>query len=81
MTAIRSAQGHGLGLVVGDDDGGQPALDQPVLDPGAQDGAQARLELAHGLVEEEEVGVADKRAGEAGALLLARRRSWADSGP
>ena len=50
-----------------------PALAEEVLDAAAQHGAQLRLELAHRLVEEIEIGVAHQRAGEAGALLLAAR--------
>ena len=67
----------GLGLVVGDEDRGHAALHAEVLDAAAQHGAQLRLELAHRLVEQIEVGVAHQRAAEAGALLLAagdRRR-------
>ena len=63
----------GLGLVVGDEDRGHAPLDEQALQPAAQHRAQLRLELAHRLVEQVEVGPAHQRAGEAGALLLAAR--------
>ena len=47
----------------------------------AQHGPQPRLELAHRLVEEVEVGPAHQRAGEAGALLLAAGDGGSDSVP
>ena len=73
-------KGDRLGLVVGDEDGRHAALDQIVLDPRAQDGAQLRLELAHRLVEEVEVGAGGPARGRGWRAAAGRPRSWAGSG-
>ena len=63
----------GLRLVMSDEDRRHPVLVEQVLDAAAQHRAQLRLELAHRLVEQIEVGAAHQRAGQRGALLLAAR--------
>jgi hypothetical protein len=60
-----------LGLVVGHEHRRHLVLDQIVLEPRAQDGAQLRLELRHRLVQQRDRCAADQRAGQRGALLLA----------
>jgi hypothetical protein len=60
----------GLGLVMGDEDRGQPALLDEMLDPPAQQRPQLRLQLPHRLVEQMQLRIADQRPPEAGALLL-----------
>ena len=60
-----------MASVLGDEDRGQTALLDKVLDAAAQNGAELRLKLAHRLVEQMQVGIADQRPAEAGALLLA----------
>ena len=68
------AEGHGLGLVVGDVDGGDAqALLQP-RDLGAHLPAQLGVEVRQRLVEEERVGLADDRATHRHALALTARQ-------
>src|SRR5262245_58005065 len=69
--AIR--EGVRLGLVVRDQHRGQAALAQIVLQAAPQDRTQLRLQLAHWLVQEIELGLPHEGAGEAGPLLLAAR--------
>ena len=70
-------QGIGLGLVVRDENGRQAALLDEMLDAAAQQRAQLRFELAHGLVEQMQIGIADQRPPQARALLLAAGdRAW-----
>src|ERR1700722_17929230 len=75
----RDAVGERIGfrLVVSDKDRGHAAIDQKALQATSQDSAQPRLELAHGFVEEIEMGLTHERASETGALLLsARNGAW-----
>jgi hypothetical protein len=65
--------GHGLDLVVGDvdDGGGEPSVQG--LDLGAHLDPELGVEVGEGLVEEEDVGLADDGAANGDALALAAR--------
>ena len=65
--------GHGLLLVVGDEDGGHAEALVELLDLAAHAHAQRRIEVAEGLVEEEHGRLADEGATQRHALLLAAR--------
>ena len=70
------AIGHGgrLELVVGDQDRGHAELALQALDLGAHGQAQGGVEVGERLVEQQELGPLDERAGERHALLLAARK-------
>ena len=60
-----------LGLVVGNVDEGQAELAAELLQLGAQRLAHLAVEVRERLVEQQQLGVRDQRAGEGQALLLA----------
>ena len=60
-----------LGLVMGDEHGGEPEAAVELVDLGADLVAQAGVEVAQRFVEQDEVGSSDEPAGEGDALLLA----------
>ncbi len=64
-------EGHGLDLVVGDVDAGGAELLVLLADVDADLGAQGGVEVAEGLVEEEELGASDDGAAHGDALALA----------
>ena len=64
-------QRNRFGLVMSHDHRRHLLRDKVVLDAGAQQGAQLRLELRHRLVQQVDRGVADQRASEAHPLLRA----------
>ena len=64
-------EGERLGLVVGDEHGGEPEPTVELVDLGPHLVAQAGVEVAERLVEQHEVGSGDEAAGERDALLLA----------
>ena len=65
------AEGERLGLVVGDEHGGEPEPTVELVDLGPHLVAQAGVEVAQRLVEQHEVGSGDETAGEGDTLLLA----------
>ena len=62
---------HGLLLVVGDVDEGEPDLGLDALELDLHLAAQLEVERAERLVEQQHLGVVDQRAGQCHALLLA----------
>ena len=65
------AEGERLGLVVGDEHGGEAEPAVQLVDLGPHLVAQAGVEVAQRLVEQHEVGPGDEPPGEGDALLLA----------
>ena len=65
------AEAHGLDLVVGDVDGGRPALLENALQLGAHLQAEQRVEIGERLVHEQHIGLHGERAGDRDALALA----------
>ena len=65
------AEGERLGLVVGDEHGGEPEPTVQLVDLGAHLVAQAGVEVAERLVEQHQVRSGDEAAGQRDALLLA----------
>ena len=65
------AERQRLGLVVGDEHGGEAEAAVELVDLGRHLVAQAGVEVAQRLVEQDEVGAGDEPAGEGDALLLA----------
>ena len=74
------AEGERLGLVVGDEDGGEAEAAVQLVDLGAHLVAQPGVEVAQRLVEEDELGPGDEAAGQRDALLLAAAQLRRDSG-
>ena len=68
------AEHHGLGLVVGDVDGGDPETAQQRVDLGAQALAQCRVERGQRLIEQEQPRPNGERPRQCNALTLAARK-------
>ena len=75
MTAIWSDRGQGLGLVMGDVDGGDADLALQALELDAHLLAQLGVEVGQGLVQEQQARGLDDGAGQGDALLLAARQA------
>ncbi len=62
-----------FGLVMGDEDGGQPERLVHLLEPGTRPLAQLRVEVGQRLIEQQQARLVDQRAGNRYALLLTTR--------